>query len=227
MVAGFIPPLGVRKPFHPHLGETYSQTFADGTHLSCEQVSFEPPVSSFLGVKKGQWRWYGRYLHGMNLGTNSFTIDYIGPVTVEFSDKTTLTAFFPNFVMGGVNIGNRNLYYENKACFIYKQHMLKGYLHFGKVQKNPPSLKYPERMLKDRKDIFRGKIWKVDPKKFKDIPFGKEDVRENYKNVAHECFNEKDILKEISTFCGSFVETIEFDGVEYWNNQTMDPPCQS
>jgi hypothetical protein len=226
MVAGLKLPLSFRKPFHPHLGETYAQTFADGTHLSMEQVSFDPPVTSYLGVKKGQWRWYGRYLHGVNLSTNSFSLDYVGPVTVEFSDKTTLMAFFPNFTSGGVTYGKRSLYYENKACFIYKQHRLKGYIHFGKVQKKPPSLKYPESLVKDRKDVFRGKIWKVDPKKFKDIRFGKEDVRENYKNVQ-ECFNEKDIGQEISTFCGSFVETVEFDGVEYWNNETMDPPCHS
>ena len=119
--------------------------------------------------------------------------------------------------------GDRVLYYENKACWIYKEHGLKSYLEFGKVQKQPKSEKYTEALMKGRKDGFRGKIWKVNPKKFKDIPFGKKIATDNYKKVR-DAFDEKDLAEEISTFCGNYLDGLEFDAKEYWNLKTSKVP---
>jgi hypothetical protein len=203
MTCGLNLAIGVRKPFHPHLGETFSFSFADGTKIDLEQVSFDPPVTAWMGVKEGHWRFYGRWLHVLNLSTNSFQIDYSGPLSFEFRDKSIIQAFFPIFSSGGVMVGQRNLYFESKACFYYKEFGLKGYLHFGKVQKRPPSLVYTEELMRYRKDGFRGKIWKVNPKKLKEIPNKKKDIRDNYKDIR-DVFNEKDLEKELSTFCGSY-----------------------
>lgn len=110
-----------RKPFTPYLGETFTSYFRDGTILYTEHISYDPMITNFLMVNdKEKWRMYGFFIHGVQVGANSFTLEYKGPVNIEFSDKTIITCYFPNFKSDGVMFGDRNAYFENKLCCEYK-----------------------------------------------------------------------------------------------------------
>lgn len=207
----------IRKPFHPLLGETFSMTFNNGTTIFMEHICYDPPLTYFQMIKPGSFRMYGRYQHGGDMNSNSAVINYIGPTNIEFQDKTVCTIYWPLFTIHGLIHGERYSTFDGRAGLIYPAHKIKAQIDMQKPLKkeNNKSPKYDYQTYKKRKDLVSGKIYDYNPEKSK-------KVNADFKN-ARECFEDKDCVKALSYFTGSFFETLEFDGVEYVNIKTDIP----
>lgn len=202
VIAGLTLSTSQRKPFNPYLGETLHTVFDDGTNLYMEHTVHHPPISNFLILFKDRpMRMYGRMEHFADVGANNLEVIYRGPITIEFSDKSKVRLFYPTLSSTGTMWGERKGVFTKKVCAEYPDYDLKGQLDMSKTPKTG------DYSGKNRKDAFRGMVYKVNPAKSKKI-----DTK--YKNVF-ECFNYKDSIETIFELEGSVYQGLEaYKGLE-------------
>jgi hypothetical protein len=192
------------KPFNPFLGETLEAEFSDGSQICLEQTSHHPPIANFLITTVYGVRAWGRYEQVADFSTNKVDLFYRGPYNVQFADGHTITMFLPSGQQTGLIVGKRTLKFHQKACYYDPANGLKGFLEFGT---HPKEGKWKGK----RSDVVQGEVYRFNPAKH--AGFGKD-----YKAVGEAFgFKTKDRVEVLASGEGSILESLDWDGKEYWN----------
>jgi hypothetical protein len=191
-----------KKPFNPYLGETLEAEFSDGSKLYMEHTSHHPPISNFYIATSYGAKVHGRFEQVADMGANSMDIIYRGPLNIQFSDGKRVTLFYPVAHTTGVVWSSRTFRFDKRGCFVDPENQIKGYFEMGEILKGG---KYKSK----RADTFAGEIFTYDPAKHK-------GYGENFKAVQ-DAFKAKDKVKLLSTIDGGLLESVDFNGVEYWS----------
>lgn len=192
------------KPFNPFLGETLEAQFSDGSQICLEQTSHHPPIANFLITTVYGARAWGRYEQVAEFSTNKVDLFYRGPYNVQFSDGHTITMFLPSGQQTGLIMGKRTLKFYQKLCYYDPTNNIKGFLEFGT---HPKEGKWKGK----RSDVVVGEVYKFNPAKH--VGFGKD-----FKAVGDAFgFKTKDKLEVLSRGEGSILESLEWEGKEYWS----------
>lgn len=101
-----------KKPFNPHIGETFQGYFADGTTVDMEYTTHHPPISSFYLVDaEKKWKLYGHHEFKIKVGwTGNWGIGSgEGPNVVEFYDGQRISYSHPGVKVQGFIFGTRGV----------------------------------------------------------------------------------------------------------------------
>jgi len=211
MVGGLHPTVRMDKPFNPILGETFQGVYKDGSQVFLEQISHHPPISCWEIMSADQgasWKVSGYGESVAKFFTNSMVVGMNACNCVEFADGTKIRFKMPRFSIGGVVMGTRVVEYFGTWVFYDETNKLICNLTFTDNSKNKGGL-FSSKKIVHPSDYFEGFIVKGTAQ------FNEESGTDDI--VVDMQYNEADI---ISVAKGSWIDYVEFDGVELWRRGT-------
>lgn len=191
-VSNFAYRLFILKPYNPLLGETFEGVFTDGTLAYCEHVVHEPPAQHILLVNEQiGFRVYATLRMDVKFSASEGKFMFKGVIVCDFKgDKFYYT--FPHYVNRGMLTGQRRLSLEGTMYFHYPARNWKAFVHLdhGKLD---GAICINDDVLDPKHASLTTSLF-ADPK--------------------HMLPPSDQIL---STITGSWLNNVNFDGVEYWN----------
>jgi len=200
------------KPFNPLLGETFQGKFEDGTEISCEHTSHHPPITNFY-LTNPKWKFYGRYELKGSLSKNTLIMHQDGPNVVDFLDGHKIRFHYPLVKVGGMLFGDRAVRFSGLMLVYDNKNHYKAIIKMNSEKASGITSMFKSATKTDR---FRGQIYKYDP----NIPIKKKGGKEA-EDEEHEKM--KDLVKELHTIEGSWLENLYIDGQEFWNVDKHKP----
>lgn len=191
------------KPFNPLLGETFQAIFPEhNININLEHTSHHPPIANFYVTHK-DFKFWGRYefcakLEGMT--KNTVHMQQQGPNHIDFSDGQRIKFYWPCLQIDGVAYGERTCKYIDHMKFIDEKNRIKAIIKFGESGEH-------KTFSKKRTDAFYGKIYR-----YKRNTQASPNSKKKYNELNFE-----DVLDNISTLYGSWLEYLRIDDKEVWN----------
>lgn len=192
IISNFYYGLGMRKPLNPYLGETLQGKFPDESLFYAERISHNPPIDSFLIINElKNFRIHGKFESVTKMKVNKILINFKGLITIELEGEK-LYAKLANVNNSGVIYGKTKLKLNDNFYFYYPNENLKSLIEIGDNKHN-------------NYDQLIGGIYKNSVK------------IQNYINFENEIFTNLNQEKRICRISGSWVNSILWDGIEFWN----------
>jgi len=192
------------KPFDAVIGETF-QGYIGDCAIYMEQTSHEPQITSFqMHGKNFTMDGFTRF--AVDTSANSVKARQFGQPKITFkNNKTAVYAQLPTVQIGGTAVGKRTFSYVGKA---YAYDIENGY--YCEIAFDPSSDWFSKK--KSPKDYSQGSIWKATSKriaKLRAMPHKSKEFNASIKP-------REDFSNEVSKIEGSWLDYIEFDGINYW-----------
>jgi hypothetical protein len=191
------------KPFNPIIGETF-QCRIGNTDIYVEQTVNHPlTLNIYCKERSGLFTVYGYCITDASTNINSLTLARLGKCFIKFKDNTIYRYRIPPILLKGLTMGDRLFNYIQNSIVQDLTNELTAY-----IEMNPDEPGFLASFIKSKKtfpDFFRGKI------------ISSNDVDPNDKGGLHKV---KKDAKVFSTIEGEWTSYINFDGEEYWNNET-------
>jgi len=195
----------MEKPFNPILGETFQGIFSDGSEVCLEQISHHPPISAWLIEGPGDsFRLSGRGESKAKFSTNSMTVGMTGINELSFDDGTLIKWRFPVMRISGVIMGTRVVEHIGRWIF---QDFTNDLICSIEFVDNSGMMNFFRSSSGKRSDEFEGFI-----ARHRNVEFlqGDDEI--------------KDLGEKICTVEGSWIDSISFGDVKYWDREKMDTP---
>lgn len=207
-ISGIYTSMQQLKPFNPLIGETMEATLPDGTELFMEHTCHHPPISNFiLTGPKNSYRMYGHHEYQGHVTTNGLDSEQHGPNIIEFHDGGKVEFRYPKFKIHGLLMGDRIVYPSGEMIFEDKQNNLKAVVVFNYGKKRGL---FSSRKKGTKIDDFAGIIYRV-----------KSDVVSKHTGKLKDL---KDVKEELSSITGSWIGSLNFDDITYWDIDQVELP---